>query len=1264
MLGHGGVTSDGLSFSILGPLEAKKDGLRVDLGSRRQRALLARLVLAGGRAVSSDQLVEDLWAGAPPASAPAALQSYVSRLRRALGDDRAVLISEAGGYALRAAPEQIDVSCFQDLAERGRAAQRAGRFDEAHNLFSDALALWRGEPLSEFAYDGFAQAEVKRLESERLAVVEDRMEASLALGYHAALVPALEQLVAENPLRERLRAQLVLALYRCDRQAEALDVLRDTRRVLTEELGIEPSARLRELETQILNHDPALDWAPPSSAREEAKPSDQVELSISTFLLTDIEGSTKLLRRLGEQIYGEVLAAQRSILEQAVTAYGGRAVDSWGDSFFGAFPRAVDGVLAAVEAQRRIRDHDWPENAECKVRMGINTGEASLDGRTYVGMAVHRTARICDAGHGGQILLSEATKNVLDDDELPFTVRDLGERRLKDLDHPVRLYQVVAEGLNTDFPPLRAASPTAEMPAGRPAGAVRLVGREDEMQMLKEVLRAAVSGTGRIVLLEGEPGIGKSRLTLELAQEAGGMGMELLWGACYEGGGAPAFWPWTQVLRALVRHMSDEERAFASSQLAALVPELTDGGPAAPPASPDGGDERFRLYQAVVSLLAGVAARQPLMLVIDDLHWADVASLQLLQALSLQAVSLPMLVVSTFRDDEPGASAALAAPLAAISRHPWTRRLALRGLSYDAVREVIRETAEIEPPPQLVSVVRTRTEGNPFFVAELVRLLASEGGLEQGRTLYTGIPLGVRDVVRRRLLSLPEESQELLRLAAVIGRDVDFRVLARASGQDAASCAELLEPPLATRLVLPAEEPGVYRFSHALVRETIADDLTPVKRARLHVAVADALREIYGEDEDQAEPIAEHVWRAREFTEPERALADLERAFAVAMSRYGYESAEELLVRQLELAKALRGPAARDERQLKLELQLGSLRMLTRGYGSPDVVAGFRRATELGRRLGHVSEIVLALHGLAAALLVAGQYRECLTVAHECRDFAEELGDLTDRSFGHFSAGVSEMHNGLVADSRASFYRAVELWEESGREIDPNIPASADTPPPLLVPIFLLLNELYCGEVERSHAFRDQVVAGALASAEPHTIQFTLYFAAWAAQLEHDLARVREYSELILEWGAKSPSPLFVTVAPSWVAWVDALEGRGERHVERIDESIDAQIATGGWAKISEVWGLKADVWAHQGDVEEALRCVDEGLRLFEERGGYAEGELLLKRGRLLAGSGRLAEARSALERAVSVAERQGAVWTRDRACAVLDELGGVAGTK
>ena len=1256
MLGPSGVTSNGLSFSILGPLEATKDGERLDLGSRRQRALLVRLLLAGGRVVSSDQLVEDLWGGNPPASAAATLQSYVSRLRRALGDDRRVLVSEAGGYALRAGREQLDVARFQELAERGSAALREARFDEADVLLSKALSLWRGEPLADFTYDGFADADIKRLRSERLAVVEDRAEAALALGCHAALVPTLEQLVGENPLRERLRAQLVLALYRCDRQAEALDVLRDTRRVLTEELGIDPSPRLRELEAQILNQDPALEWTPPPSAAVNAGSSDDVEISIRTFLLTDIEGSTKLLRRLGEHVYGDVLAAQRSILEESVTAHGGQAVDSWGDSFFGAFPRPADCVLAAVEAQRRIRDHDWPANAECKVRMGINTGEASLDGRTYVGMAVHRTARICDAGHGGQILLSESTKEVLDDGEVSFTVRDLGERRLKDLDHPVRLYQVVAEGLNTDFPPLRAAAATEEMPAGRPAGAVRLVGRDDEMGMLTEALKAAAGGTGRIVLLEGEPGIGKSRLTLELAQEAGVMGMQLLWGGCYEGGGAPAFWPWTQVLRALVRHLTDDERGVAADQLASLLPELANGAPASPPAAPEA-DERFRLYQAVVSLLAGVAARQPLMLVIDDLHWADPASLQLLQALSLQTVSLPLLVVSTFRDDEPGAADTLAGPLGVISRHPWTRRLALRGLSYDAVREVIRETAEIEPPPQLVSAIRARTEGNPFFVAELVRLLESEGGLEEGRTLYTGIPLGVRDVVRRRLLSLPEASQDILRLAAVIGRDVDFRVLARASEKDAATCAELLEPPLASRLVMPAEEPGVYRFSHALVRETIADDLTPLRRARLNLSVADALREVYGEDEDHAEPIAEHSWRAREFVEPKRALGDLERAFNVAMSRYGYESAEELLVRQLELARALRDARARDERQLSLELQLGSLRMLTRGYGAPEVIAGFRRATDLGRRLGHVSEIVLALHGLAAGLLVAAQYRECLSVARECRSVAEESGGLTDQSFGYFSTGICELYNGLFADSRASLHRAVELWKASGREINPNIPASAATPPPLLAPIFLILTELYCGNVERSHALRDQVVAGALASEEPQTIQFSLYVAASAAQLEHDLARVREYSELILEWGASSPSRLFVTVAPSWLAWVDALEGKGERHVERIDESIAAQIETGARSRIAEVWGLKADVWAHWGNLEEAVRCVDKGLELFAERGGYVGGELLLKRGRLLADMGDAAQARAAFERAFSIAEDGGALWTRDRARAALDAL-------
>jgi DNA-binding SARP family transcriptional activator/ABC-type branched-subunit amino acid transport system substrate-binding protein/streptogramin lyase len=245
-----------LEIRILGPLEVNRDGKPVDLGGAKQRALLTILLLHRLEAVSTDRLIDELWGERSPATAAKTLQAYISRLRKAIGPD--LLLTRGQGYLLVAAPEQVDLDRFEALAADGREALAEGDARRAAERSREALALWRGPPLADFAYEPFAQEEIGRLEDAKLDAVEDRVDADLALGNHTPLVGELETLVAENPLRERLLGQLMLALYRAGRQAEALEVYRRGRQALSDELGLEPGPALRELEQAILTHDRAL----------------------------------------------------------------------------------------------------------------------------------------------------------------------------------------------------------------------------------------------------------------------------------------------------------------------------------------------------------------------------------------------------------------------------------------------------------------------------------------------------------------------------------------------------------------------------------------------------------------------------------------------------------------------------------------------------------------------------------------------------------------------------------------------------------------------------------------------------------------------------------------------------------------------------------------------------------------------------------------------------------------------------------------------
>jgi len=257
-----------LEFRILGPLEMLVEGRPVEIVGTRQRALLAILLLRANEVVSRDRLIDDLWGERPPETAANALAALIARLRKALPPD--VVLTRPAGYELRIERRSLDLHGFETLVEEGSAALAAGDPGQASELLRSALALWRGAPLAEFAYEPFAQPATTRLDELRLVAIENRIEADLALGRHLDVVGELQSLVAEHPLRDRLRGQLMLALYRSGRQAEALEAYRTGRRVFVEELGIEPSPALQELEKAILRQDPGA--AAPGAAMSSPQP--------------------------------------------------------------------------------------------------------------------------------------------------------------------------------------------------------------------------------------------------------------------------------------------------------------------------------------------------------------------------------------------------------------------------------------------------------------------------------------------------------------------------------------------------------------------------------------------------------------------------------------------------------------------------------------------------------------------------------------------------------------------------------------------------------------------------------------------------------------------------------------------------------------------------------------------------------------------------------------------------------------------------------
>jgi eukaryotic-like serine/threonine-protein kinase len=440
------------------------------------------------------------------------------------------------------------------------------------------------------------------------------------------------------------------------------------------------------------------------------------------------------------------------------------------------------------------------------------------------------------------------------------------------------------------------------------AGGV-FVGREDEMAKLRDAADEALDGHGRLVLMAGEPGIGKTRTAEELATYAQVRGAKVFWGRCHEGEGAPSYWPWVQVIRAYVQGADPVALAWemgsGGAEIARVVPEVAERIGDVPAGAEEEDDQaRFRFFEAVANFLGGAASSRPLVIVLDDLHWADEPSLRLLQFLARGTGDAAVLVIGTYRDVELRRDHPLSQVLGELAGVQRASRVSLRGLHARDIGRYIEMTAGTEPSQTLVKAVHEQTEGNPFFLTEVVRLLASEGALDNGAAPSQAIPEGVRDVVGRRLNQLSENANKALTDAAAIGRVFDAQVLAKVTEMNAERLDAALAEAVSAQL-LAETAAGRYRFSHALVRETLYEELSAAQRPQLHRRIAEALEDLYAADPARLErhlaELAHHFGESAAIGEAEKAIDYSVRAAKRAFAQLGYEEAAGHLARALEV---------------------------------------------------------------------------------------------------------------------------------------------------------------------------------------------------------------------------------------------------------------------------------------------------------------------------------------------------------------------------
>jgi DNA-binding SARP family transcriptional activator len=985
-----------VDFRLLGSIEVREADRLVPIRRQKQRALLTLLLLNVGNVVSTDRLVDELWGDDPPRTAKGSLHNYVSQLRRVLGPE--VLITREPGYLLEVDPESVDVVRFERLVEE---ALEDGDEARAAKL-REALALWRGPALAELSFEEFAQPVIQQLEERRLAALESRIDADLALGRHDSVLGELEELAAEYPLRERFRAELILALYRSGRQAEALEGYQDTRRVLVEELGIEPSPALRQLERSILRHDPAL-----APTDEEERPAallqPQALRKTATILYSEIAaaGDDGIDT---EQMYRLTVRASHE-LRAAVEYHGGTIERLTGDELMAVFgvPLAhEDDAVRAARAAVQLRRALQPPNADggaaaisVEPRTVVATGVVTVAGGSVrpdlTGAVIGFVRRLAETAAPGEILIDTATARRGGEALDTEAAEERAVRGQRERVAVLRLVGVVEK---------KAAQVEPRPP---------FVDRRPQLERLREAYERALDDSRSVaVSVVGEPGIGKSRLGTEFASSLRAEAT-ILTGRCAAYGERASLLPLSEIVAQATGERPRERiaqllQADADAELVAqrVADVVGPGGADAPTAE---------TFWVVGRFLERLAQQRPVLVILEDLHWAERTLLDLVDYLGRSIDAAPLLILS------------LARPELLEQRPDWAASaIRVEQLSEPETAELVENAGRTAVSTTEQSRIIGLAEGNPLFAEQLVAYAVEE----ETERLET-VPPSLEALLSSRLDRLEPGERAVLQRASVVGREFwQAAVLSLSPPLEVPSVGrhllELMRKGLVDQAASRFGREDAFRFHHALIAAVAYNSIPADLRAELHEQAADwidlqrvAQDELVGYHLEQAYRSrieAGHLdGRAR------RLAADagdrLAKAGLRAANTGDTAAASDLLAR----AAALLSRAEAARRDLPAELgiviwrggDVGAAERVLREALEAATVEHDRRA-ELRARL--------ELANLRLFRTPEGGADQLVSVAAEAIPVFEELGD--DRALGRSWYALAFVHGGLHCHYRES----------------------------------------------------------------------------------------------------------------------------------------------------------------------------------------------------------------------------------------------------